>query len=231
MVPDDRRDDAGAWWCMPFRRSTRVGLRAGVLVPVVYFGVQLWRGAAVDGYSFRSDAASDLGAAGVPGAVWFNVAAIASGIAAVLAAVAWWDALRRWGVGRLGRGFLSAALMSIGAASIAAGWFPLPDDRHGGGPLGIGLFALPFLLVFAIARRSAPGWVRVYVVANAALFVVAALMFSGATWLDPTADEGVMQRVLACSVFVPIGVVSIAALADDRRRHGRSRTERVVAET
>lgn len=216
---------------MPFRRSTRVGLLAGLFVPVVYFGVQFWRGAAVPGYSFRRDAASDLGAAGVPGAAWFNVAAIASGVAAVLAAAAWWDALRSWRVGRLGRGVVCAALTSIGAASIAAGWFPLPDDRHGGGPVGVGLFALPFLLVFAIARRSAPSWVRVYAVANAALFVVAALMFSGATWLDPTADEGVMQRVLACSVFVPIGVVSMAALVDDGRRERRSPMERPVAET
>ncbi|MCX6522971.1 MAG: DUF998 domain-containing protein [Actinobacteria bacterium] len=216
---------------MPFRRSTRLGLWAGVLVPVIYFGVQLWRAPAVPGYSFRRDAASDLGAAGVPGAVWFNVAAVASGIAAVLAAVAWWDAPRAWGVGRLGRGFVCGALTSIGAASIAAGWFPLPDDRHGGGPVGIGLFALPILLVFAIARRSAPGWVRVYVVANAALFVVAALMFSGATWLDPTVDEGVMQRVLACSVFVPIGVLSAAALAAGRRRDGRRRPGRQVTAT
>lgn len=37
-------------------------------------------------------------------------------------------------------------------------------------------------------------------------------MFSGATRLDPQMDEGVMQRLLACSVFVPIGVVSVAAL-------------------
>lgn len=189
-----------------------------MLVPVIYFGVQLWRAPTVDGYRFRRNAASDLGAAGVPGAIWFNVAAIATGIAAVLAAVAWWDSLRVWGVGRLGRGFLCAALTSIGAASIAAGWFPLPDDRHGGGPLGIGLFALPCLLVLAIVRRPAPRWVRVYVVANVGLFVLAASMFSGATWLDPTGDEGVMQRVLACSVFLPIGVVSAASLGEEWRR-------------
>lgn len=231
MVPDDRTNDDGAWWGVPFHRSTRLGLPAGVLVPVIYFGVQLWRAPAVPGYSFRRDAASDLGAAGVPGAIWFNVAAIATGIAAALAAVAWWDALRMWGVGRLGRGFVCAALTSIGAASIAAGWFPLPDDRHGGGPVGVGLFALPFVLVVVIARRPAPRWVRVYVVANAALFVVAALMFSGATWLDPAGNEGVMQRVLACSVFVPIGVVSMAALVDDRRRGGRSHPGRAVAGT
>ncbi len=50
-------------------------------------------------------------------------------------------------------------------------------------------------------------------------------MFSGATWLDPQMDEGVMQRLLACSVFVPIGVVSVAALRSARTiAHGRGTT-------
>jgi hypothetical protein len=63
--------------------------------------------------------------------------------------------------------------------------------------------------------------VRVYVVANLGLFVLAASMFSGATWLDPTGDDGVMQRVLACSVFLPIGVVSAASLGEEWRRGAR----------
>ena len=216
---------------MLFRKSTRLGLWAGALVPVLYFGVQLWRAPAVPGYSIRRNAASDLGAEGVPGAMWFNVAAIATGIGAIVAAVAWWDAIGRWGIGRLGRGLLCAALTSIGAASIAAGWFPLPDDRHGGGPVGIGLFALPLLLALVLTRSSTPRPVRAYVVVNLALFVVAALMFSGATWLDPTHDEGIMQRLLACSVFVPIGVVSMAALRDGRPSTARSRPERPVSAT
>lgn len=201
---------------MALRLSTRLGLWAGTVVPVLYFGVQLWRAPAVPGYSFRRDAASDLGADGVPGALWFNLVAIACGGAAVLAAVGWWDALRAWGVGRLGRGLLCAAVTSIGAASIAAGWFPLPDDRHGGGAVGVGLFALPTLLVLVLVRGPTPRWLRVYVVADLALFLAAALMFSGATWLEPTANEGALQRLLACSVFVPIGVVSMAVLSHAR---------------
>jgi len=37
----------------------------GVLVPALYFGAQLVRGPFVEGYSFRRNAASDLGAVGV----------------------------------------------------------------------------------------------------------------------------------------------------------------------
>ncbi len=187
-------------------------LWSGVLVPALYFGAQLVRGPFVEGYSFRHNAASDLGAVGVPGASWFNAMAIASGLAAIVASIGWWHALDRWAIGWIRRSLLCLALVSIGVASIAAGAFPLPDERHGGGALGAGLFALPLLLVLATMRSQVGTWVRRYAVANLLLFVLAALLFSGATGVDPTVNEGVLQRVLALAVFPPIAVVSAAAI-------------------
>lgn len=191
-------------------------LWSGVLVPAIYFGAQLVRGPFVEGYSFRRNAASDLGAVGVPGASWFNMMAIASGLAAIVASFGWWYSLDRWAVGRIRRSLLCVALVSIGLASIAAGAFPLPDERHGGGLLGAGLFALPLLLVLATVRSQVTTWIRWYAVANLLLFVLAALLFSGATGVDPTANEGVLQRILALAVFPPIAVVSAAALREHR---------------
>lgn len=193
-------------------------LWAGVLVPALYFGAQLVRGPFVEGYSFRRDAASDLGAVGVPGASWFNAMAIASGLAAIVASFGWWGALGRWAVGRIRRGLACLALVSIGVASIAAGAFPLPDERHGGGALGAGLFALPLLLVLATVRSQVATWIRWYAVANLLLFVVVALLFSGAIGVDPAGNEGVLQRLLALAVFPPVAVVSGAALGGDRGR-------------
>ncbi len=197
---------------MALDRPSRLALISGASVPVLYFGAQLVRGPFVDGYSFRRNAASDLGADGVPGAVRFNALAIASGVAAIVGAIGWWRALAPWHLRRGVRPVLTAAVISVGVASVAAGVFPLPDDRHGGGALGIGLFAFPALFVIATLRTGSPRWVARYAIVNLALFGAAALMFSGATSLDPQMDEGIMQRVLACSVFVPIGVVSVAAL-------------------
>lgn len=201
---------------MRSRNITSTMLWAGVVVPVLYFGAQLVRGPFVEGYSFRRNAASDLGAAGVPGASWFNALAIASGVAAIVASFGWWHALDDWAVGRVRRSLLCLALVSIGLASVSAGVFPLPDERHGGGALGAGLFALPLLLVLGFMRSQVVRWLRRYAVANLLLFILAALLFSGATGVDPTANEGVMQRILALSVFPPIGVVSAAALRGRR---------------
>lgn len=199
------------------RHATSTMLWCGVLVPVLYFGAQLVRGPFVEGYSFRRNAASDLGAVGVPGASWFNALAIASGVAAIVASFGWWHVLAHWAVGWIRRSLLCLALVSIGVASIAAGAFPLPDERHGGGALGAGLFALPVLLVVVTVRSRAATWMRRYAAANLLLFVLAALLFSGATGVDPTVNEGALQRILALAVFPPIAVVSMAALRERRR--------------
>lgn len=199
------------------RHVTSTMLWSGVLVPAFYFGAQLVRGPFVEGYSFRRNAASDLGAVGVPGASWFNAMAIASGLAAIGASVGWWHALDHWAVGWIRRSLLSLALVSIGVASVAAGAYPLPDERHGGGALGGGLFALPLLLMLATVRSQVVTWIRHYAVANLLLFVLAALLFSGVTGVDPTVNEGVLQRVLALAVFPPIAVVSAATLREHRR--------------
>lgn len=179
---------------------------------MLYFGAQLVRGPFVEGYSFRRNAASDLGAVGVPGASWFNALAIAAGLAAIAASLGWWTALEQWAIGRIRRALLSLALVSIGVASIAAGAFPLPDGRHGGGALGVGLFALPLLLVLATVQAKVATWVRWYAVGNVVLFGVAALLFSGAAGVDPSVNEGLLQRILALAVFPPIAVVSAVAL-------------------
>ncbi|MGL5811381.1 MAG: DUF998 domain-containing protein [Nocardioides sp.] len=208
---------------MGFTGAIRPALWSGVSVPVLYFGAQLTRGPFVEGYSFRRDAASDLGARGVPGAEWFNVMVVACGVAAIVAAFGWWYSLVAWEVGRVRRALLCIAATSIGVASLAAGVFPLPDSRHGGGLLGIGLFALPPLLAIATVGSSASPGLRPYALANLALFVLAALLVSGRTWIDPMSNAGVLQRVLACAVFVPVGVVSLVALRDPRMRADRRR--------
>ena len=84
-------------------------------------------------------------------------------------------------------------------------------------------FALPLLLVLATLRSQVVIWLRRYAVANLLLFVVAALLLSGATGVDPTANEGVLQRVLALAVFPPVAVVSVAALREPRT--GRTASE------
>jgi hypothetical membrane protein len=192
---------------------SRSALGVGALVPVLYFGTQVIVGALNPDYDFLTQVASDLGASGAPHAGWFNAGALLTGVAALVTT----SGLLTAPVQTRARHFLLAAcalaILSTGLAAIAAGAFPLPDERHGGGALGAGMFLLPALGAVVLFPHGG-GW-RAYGLANLALFVGSAAALSGSTPIDEVAWQGLLQRLLAGTVFVAIAVVSVAEL---RRR-------------
>ena len=187
-------------------------LRAGVGVPVLYFGTQLIIGATTSGYSFRRQAASDLGASGAVSATLFNAGAILTGLAAVAAAGGLVLSARRAPLSRVAMWVMAAAIVSTGAAAIAAGVFPLPDSRHGGGPIGAGVFLVPFAAALVLGSAGSRR-LRGYALGNIAVFIACGVALGGATPIDQHANEGALQRVLALTVFGAIGVVAAVALS------------------
>ncbi len=185
-------------------------LRAGVAVPVLYFGTQLTIGAITPGYSFRRQAASDLGAGDGFTATLFNGGAILTGLAALAAALGLVLAARHIRFPRVASWALAVAIVSTGAAAIAAGVFPLPDSRHGGGAIGAGMFLLPFLAAVVLWSTTSAR-LRGYALINIALFIACGVVLSGGTSIDQQANEGAVQRLLALTVFGAIGVVSAVA--------------------
>ncbi len=111
---------------------------------------------------------------------------------------------------------MAVAVVSTGTAAIAAGVFPLPDNRHGGGVLGAGMFLVPFIAAVVLwptgSRR-----LRGYALANIAAFIGCGVALSGGTPIDQLANEGALQRVLAITVFGTIGVVAAVALSASTR--------------
>jgi len=196
----------------------RTGRAAGVMVPFLYFGTQLVVGLATPGYSFTLQAASELGAVGAPHAAWFNGGAVLTGVATLFAAVALGSEVVRAGSRRVLTGLTALAVASVGWGALAAGMFPLPDHRHGGGPGGVGAFVLPLLTAVLLrprpgqdgGRRRLPG-VRWYPVVNLALFAAGIAVTSGAAGMDLTDRHGAVQRLLAITLFVPIAVLALAA--------------------
>lgn len=205
-------------------RSARPALLAGIAVPVIYFGTQLLAARFFPGYSFRARDASTLGGPGSTAPAIFNTGAILVGVLLVIAA---------WGFAREIQGRASApvvawltglSLLAGGISSVNAGLHPLPDPRHTEGvlaALGAGFFFAPLLLLLA-AKRLAPQTpaLKAYLAANLVVIVGLALLMSGLvqrmsimagaempglqTFLNE--NQGLLQRVAAVCVFVPIGV-------------------------
>ena len=183
----------------------RAALSLGIGVPVLYFLTQGVVGVLTPGYSFRQQAASDLGVGDSIRAMVFNLGAISTGVLAVVAAYGLAVAPRWCPIPGVRSRLTALAVASTGAAAIAAGVFPLPDPRHGGGPIGAGMFVIPLLMATLLWRAASP-MVRGYLGLNLALFVGCAAMLSGATPVDQVANGGLLQRLLAVTVFGAIGV-------------------------
>lgn len=191
-------------------------LRAGVAVPVLYFGTQLIVGAVTPGYSFRRQPASDLGAGGSIAATLFNGGAIITGLAAMAAAYGIVLAAPRTRLANVLSWIMAVAVVSTGAAAVAAGVFPLPDSRHGGGAIGAGMFLIPFIAALTLWSTGSRR-LRGYALANIALFIGCGLVLSGGTPVDQLANEGAVQRLLALTVYGAIGVVAAVALRASSR--------------
>jgi len=198
-------------------------LRMGIAVPFLYFGAQLAAAPFYPGYSFLSRDASTLGSPGSTLPAVFNIGAICVGIASLLAAWGFLRALRSFGVGKALAWLTALALFSSALGDINAGLFPLPDPRHAHGVLatcGIGVFLLPFILPLATWKLVRGGRVAAYFVANlAALFALFPVMSGMVQRLAISAgmnmqwyqsflnhDQGLLQRIFALIVFVPVAV-------------------------
>jgi hypothetical protein len=186
-------------------KLTLAALRIGVAAPFLYFGTQLIGALFYPGYSFLSQAASELGSDGSTFPLLFNVGAILTGIAGLIAAVGYLRALRILGTNAV-LTWLTAIAVAAGAlTSLWAGLYPLPDPRHSAIP-PIGLLALPPLLLATLWNRPDARTVKIYLIAT--ILVIAAMfpIMGGIVSINTQGYQGLLQRLLALAVFPPVGV-------------------------
>jgi hypothetical protein len=122
-------------------------------------------------------------------------------------------------VGRVGKplGLLSGlSVTSFGLGTVAAGLYPSPHPRHGGGVLGVGVFLLPFILLVtlwrlssepSVSRGSARLTARIGAAAGPMLFAVGGLLLSDPDRFGPSI-EGLGQRVFALGMAVAMITLS-----------------------
>jgi hypothetical membrane protein len=185
-------------------RLTSVALGFGIAVPFLYFGSQIVAALSFPGYNFLSQSASQLGSDLARYPAVFNIGAILTGFATLIAS---WDFLR--GLNGVGTPraliWVTAAVVALSALMhLWAGVFPMPNPRHGQNPFQIAAMALPILIGAAVWKGvRAP--VRVYFVAT--VLALAVLMMNVVP-LDRQLYDGLFQRLLALAVFPSVGVGS-----------------------
>lgn len=191
----------------PRNHFTLVALGFGMAVPFLYYGIQIVAAPYFPGYSFISHAASDLGSDLSTHPTIFNTGVLATGIATLIAAFGYFFAFQRIGANRILTWITSIALIGTAVSCLWAGYFPLPDPRHGGHPaLLIAMISLPFLLTATLWKERDARLLKAYFGMTIALLVVMIPIMSGITGLETHSYSGLLQRILAFTVFPPIAV-------------------------
>lgn len=204
-------------------------LALGLVLPVIYFAIQLAAAPFHPAYSFLNRDASTLGSGGSAAPWIFNGGTLLVGAIELLVAVALFGALRRARIGVGLAGLLSLALVSAAVGSVNAVLHPLPDPQHTEGllaSLGAGPILLPPLSIAVLWRLGA----RRAAVLLAALCLVVVPMMTGLgqrvcmlagipfdgyqAFLN--GYHGLIQRAGALLVFGPVALIAHLLRRRDR---------------
>jgi hypothetical membrane protein len=189
---------------------TLAALGLGMSVPFLYYGIQVVAAPYFPEYSFMSQAASLLGSDRSTRPSIFNAGVIATGIATLFAALGFFHALRRLGASPILTWATSIALVGTAIASVWAGYFPLPDPRHGGHPaLLFAMILLPFLLTATLWKERNARLLKAYLIATILLLIIMIPIMSGISGVNTRSYSGLLQRIFAFTVFPPIAVCSV----------------------
>ena len=177
-------------------------------MPLLYFGAQLAAAPFFPGFSVLRHSASMLGSDLSTRPEILNTGAMLTGLATLISVIGFARALKVSGAHSAIVWLVCIALVSSGLASLWASSFPLPDRRHNPGPLSLGMFVLPALFFIASLRMRDARGIRAYLLLNLILFVLMIPVMAGLTGVDRASYGGLLQRIGAFALFVPIGVVA-----------------------
>ena len=181
-------------------------LYAGIAVPLIYFGNLILTPLFYPGYNHVTQYASELGGPDAPRPYIFNTAILLLGVAGLVAAAGYFLGLRRLTGKTLLPALLGLILLLFGVSMVMGGLYPMPDERHGGFGLGMGVHLGPLLLALALRKRPHLRGLRVYLLITMVLMVVFFAIMMGVGQLVTRANVGIFQRVYALNLFPWIGI-------------------------
>jgi hypothetical membrane protein len=186
---------------------TLASLRFGIAVPLLYYGIQLVAAPFFPDFSVLGTTASELGSDRSSRPWILNAGAILTGIAALVGSIGLLRALHRLGAHPIVAWLTLLVVAGTGLSSLWAGVFPMPDPRHAGHPsMLIAMLAVPFVLSFALWRLGVSRAIKAYLVATIVLLLVMLPIMMRMIDIDMHTYGGLLQRIFALTVFVPIGV-------------------------
>lgn len=197
---------------------SRALLRAGIAAPVLYFLTVIVSSLTWPGYSHVTQYVSELGSAAAPYSTLFNAGIVATGLAGVLGGMGIAGTLRDAGRPWSG-GLAGLALSAWGIGMIFGGAFPMPDPRHNGFGLVMGVTLLPVLLAVALRGRAGRGATLLLAVWFVATVALLTILF-GVGGLVTRANVGLWQRALALAMIPGIGIACAALPGLVARRNG-----------
>lgn len=176
-------------------------------LPVVHFGMQLALASFYPDYYFLHNPTSLLGIDGTATAPWFNAlanifGALALGGAAVIATGIHERPVAPWLVA-----VATMAIVAVGCGNIWAGTFPLPDPRRDENPFNLAFDAIPIMFAGAAWTTAALRRLRLHLTVNLVAYIAVKLVILGFIPIDPASCSGLLQRLAAATIFVPIGVI------------------------
>jgi hypothetical membrane protein len=185
-------------------------LKFGIVVPLIYYGIQVLAAPYYPGFSVLRNTASELGSDRSEHAVIFNAGIMIQGVASLAASLGFFLALRRLRINSALAALTAVALAINGVQHIWAGYYPIPDPRHGGHPLFIvAMTVLPVLLTATLWRQVGTG-LRVYFVSTLVLLAAVLTLRSELSGLERYEYRGLLQRVFSLAIFPPIGMAAYA---------------------
>jgi hypothetical protein len=188
-------------------KITIASLSLGMMVPIVYFGMQIVAASFYPGYNFLSQTASDLGSNQFVYASIFNVGIFVLGVVTLIAAFGFLRALLRLDTHPILAWLIGLAVAANGISSLWAAYYPLPDPRHGAQPPFLMIAILiPVLLAAALWKRHDTRALKVYLIASVLLIIAMIPFVSGMAGVDMRVYRGLVQRVFALALFPAIGI-------------------------
>lgn len=186
----------------------RALLLAGILIPVVYFGLLIIAPLLYPGYSYVTRYASELGSTDALYPAVFNTGIMLCGLAGLLASFGFFHAVRRLGGNTLLAALTGLTLFLFGIATFMGGRFPMPDERHGAYGLGLAFQLAPLFLALALWRLPELRGFCIFLLVIFAVMTFFIAVMMGVGGLVTRANVGLWQRGNALAGFPWIGIAA-----------------------